>query len=139
MQVNTYLAFDGQCKAAFQTYERILGGKITFMMTHGESPMADKVSPEWKDAIMHASLQTPGGLILGADHPQGRAVKPGGFCVSVTVKDKAEGERIFNGLSEGGQVQMPFQQTFWSPGFGMCIDKFAVPWMVNTEGQMPSA
>lgn len=139
MQVNMYLAFDGQCREAFQTYERILGGKITFMMTQGESPMADQTPSGWKDKIMHASLQTPGGLIQGADHPQGRAVKPAGFCVSVSVKDKAEGERIFNALSEGGQVQMAFQQTFWSPGFGMCIDKFSVPWMVNTEGQMPSA
>lgn len=139
MQVTTYLAFDGQCREAFQTYERILGGKIVFMMTNAESPMADQTQPNWKDKIMHASLQTPGGLIQGADHPQGRAVKPAGFCVCVSVKDNAEGERIFNGLSEGGQVQMAYQKTFWSPGFGMCIDKFSVPWMVNTEGQMPSA
>lgn len=140
MQVNTYLAFDGDCREAFQTYERILGGKITFMMTQGESPMADKVPPEKKDKIMHASLAIPGGgQLQGADHPDDKAVKPSGFSVSVTVKDKAEGERIFKGLSEGGQVQMAYQQTFWSPGFGMCIDKFSVPWMVNTEGQMPSA
>ena len=70
----------------------------------------------------------------GADHPQGRTVKPAGFSVAVTVKEKAEAERIFKGLSEGGQVQMEMQKTFWSPAFGMCIDKFHVPWMVNTEG-----
>lgn len=140
MNISTYLAFDGDCKEAFQTYERILGGKISMMMTNGESPMADKTPPEMKNKIMHASLQVPGGgVISGADHPQGRTVKPAGFSVAVTVKDKAEGERIFKALSEGGQVQMAFQGTFWSPGFGMCIDKFEVPWMVNTEGQMPSA
>jgi PhnB protein len=138
MNVNTYLAFNGNCKEAFQLYEKVLGGKITFMMTHGESPMADTTAPEWKDKIMHASLQTPGGVVQGADHPQGRTVKPAGFSVSVTVKDAAEAEKIFKGLSEGGQVQMAFQKTFWSPGFGMCIDKFEVPWMVNTEGPMPS-
>jgi PhnB protein len=138
MMVNSYLAFSGNCKEAFQLYERVLGGKIRFMMTHGESPMADQFGPDWKDKIMHATLETPGGLIMGADHPQGRTTKPSGFCVSVTVKDVAEAERIFKGLSDGGQVQMAMQKTFWSPGFGMCIDKFDVPWMVNTEGPTPS-
>ncbi|HEV2463581.1 MAG TPA: VOC family protein [Acidobacteriaceae bacterium] len=140
MQVTTHLAFDGNCREAFQTYERILGGKIVFMMTNGESPMADKVPPTMKDKVMHASLQIPGGgSIQGGDHPEGKAVKPTGFSVCVTVKDKAEGERIFKGLSEGGQVQMPYEKTFWSPGFGMCIDKFSVPWMVNTQGDMAPA
>lgn len=140
MQVTTYLAFDGDCREAFQMYERVLGGKITFMMTQGESPMADKIPPAMKDKIMHASLQIPGGgLIQGADHPEGKAVKPSGFSVCVSTKDKAEAERIFNGLSNGGEVQMAFQQTFWSSGFGMCIDKFSVPWMVNVESQMPPA
>ena len=138
MMINTYLAFSGNCKDAFQYYERALGGKIKFMMTHADSPMADKTAPEWKDKIMHAALETPGGLLIGADHPQGRTVKPAGFSVSVTVKDAAEGERIFKELSAGGQVQAAFQKTFWSPGFGMCVDKFDVPWMVNTEAPAQS-
>lgn len=133
MKVNAYLAFSGNCKEAFQLYEQVLGGKILFMMTHGESPMADQSGPAWKDKIMHATLETPGGLIMGADHPQGRTTKPSGFCVSVTVNDTADAERIFKGLSDGGQVQMAMQKTFWSPAFGMCLDKFEVPWMVNTE------
>lgn len=137
MQVTTYLAFDGNCREAFETYARVLGGKITFMMTQGESPMAEKTPPEWKDKIMHASLETPGGgIISGADHPQGRKFQPAGFCVSVQVDQKAEAERIFKALAEGGKIQMELQPTFWSPGFGMCIDKFGVPWMVNTAGQM---
>lgn len=138
MKVNTYLAFSGDCKTAFQMYEKVLGGKITFMMTNGESPMADKTAPDWKDKIMHVTLETPGGILQGADHPQGGTVKPAGFSVAVTVKEKADAERIFSGLSEGGQVQMAMQQTFWSPAFGMCIDKFQVPWMVNCEGAPPA-
>jgi len=138
MTVNTYLVFNGNCKDAFQFYENALGGKILFMMTHEESPMADKTAPEWKDKIMHATLQTPGGLLMGSDNPQARATKPAGFSVSVTVKDAAEGERIFKGLSDGGQVHMAFAKTFWSPGFGMCVDKFDVPWMVNTEAPTQS-
>ena len=133
MMVNTYLVFNGNCKDAFQFYESALGGKILFMMTHAESPMADKTAPEWKDKIMHATLQTPGGLVMGSDNPQGRTTKPSGFSVSVTVKDAVEGERIFKALSDGGQAHMAYQKTFWSPGFGMLVDKFDVPWMVNTE------
>jgi len=137
MQVTTYLAFDGDCRQAFEMYERVLGGKITFMMTQGESPMGEQTQPEWKDKIMHAALETPGGgVIQGADHPQGRKVDPAGFCVSVQMDHKADAERIFKALADGGKTQMEFQQTFWSPGFGMCIDKFGVPWMVNTAGQM---
>lgn len=136
MQVNAYLAFSGDCKAAFAMYEKVLGGKIIFMMTYGESPMATQ-HPAMKDKVLHATLQLPGGgVIQGSDHPEGKAAKPHGFSVAVTVEDPAEAERLFKGLSEGGQTQMAFAQTFWSPGFGMCIDKFQVPWMVNTESQM---
>jgi PhnB protein len=139
MSLTTYLAFGGDCQAAFEMYERVLGGKITFKMTNGESPMADQTAPDWKDKIMHISLETPdGGVLQGADHPTRKEVKPSGFCVSVSVKEKAEAERIFKGLSDGAQVQMPLQQTFWSPAFGMLIDKFKVPWMVNTLGPMPA-
>ena len=137
MQVTTHLGFSGNCKTAFETYEKVLGGKITFMMTMGESPMANTMPPEMRDKVMHAALQLPGGgVIQGADHPEGKEVKPHGFSVCITVKDAAEAAKLFNGLSEGGKVQMPFDKTFWSPGFGMCIDKFEIPWMVNTEGPM---
>jgi PhnB protein len=132
MQLTTYLSFNGNCEAAFNFYAETLGGKIAFMMTQGESPMGDKVPMEMKDKIVHAALEVPGGgVLMGADHPQGKKVQPAGFCVSLQVNDTAEAERIFKGLSESGQVQMDFQKTFWSPGFGMCIDKFEVPWMVN--------
>jgi PhnB protein len=132
MQLITYLNFSGNCDAAFKFYAETLGGKITFLTRLGESPMGDKVPEEMKDKIMHATLEAPdGGVLMGADHPQGKKVSPAGFCVSVQLKDMAEAERIFERLSEGGKVQMAFQKTFWSPGFGMCIDKFEIPWMVN--------
>ncbi|HEY6621032.1 MAG TPA: VOC family protein [Steroidobacteraceae bacterium] len=132
MQLTTYLNFNGNCEAAFMLYAEVLGGKITMMMTQGESPMGDKVSTEMKNKIMHATLEVPGGgILMGADHPQGKNVQPTGFCVSIQLKDTAEGKRIFKGLSEGGKVQMEFQKTFWSSGFGMCTDQFEIPWMVN--------
>ena len=132
MQVITHLNFNGNCEAAFKFYAHTLGGKITMMMTQGESPMGDKVPTEMKSKIMHATLEVPGGgTLMGADHPQGKKVQPTGFCVSVQVNETAVAQQIFKGLSDGGKVQMEFQKTFWSPGFGMCTDKFDIPWMVN--------
>lgn len=131
MQISPYLNFNGQCAEAFRTYERVLGGKITFMQTHGESPMADQVGPDWQDAVMHVSLQVGDQVIMGSDAPPPHFEKPQGFSVSIVLDDPAEAERIFAGLSEGGQVRMPMQKTFWAERFGMCVDRFGIPWLVN--------
>jgi PhnB protein len=72
-------------------------------------------------------------VLMASDAPPDRYEKPSGFSVSIQVKDPAEGERLFNALAENGTTHMPFGQTFWSPGFGMCIDQFGIPWMVNCE------
>jgi PhnB protein len=106
MQLNPYLNFNGQCETAFKFFEQILGGRITFMM------------------IMHATLAVTGAVLMGADVPPDRYPQPKGINVSLHVKHTAEGERIFSALAENGTVQMPFQETFWSKGFGMCVDRF---------------
>ena len=133
MKVNPYLTFNGQCEAAFKFYEQVLGGKITFSMTWAEMPEADQFPPEAHKLIMHTTLSVGDETLMGADAPPDRYQEPKGINVSLHVKDIAEGERIFNALSENGNVTMPFQQTFWSPGFGMCVDQFGIPWMVNCE------
>ena len=133
MQLNPYLNFDGQCEAAFKFYERVLGGKITFSMTWGEMPGADQFPAETHKLIMHATLSIGDEVLMGADSQPGGYQQPKGMNVSLHVKDTAEGERIFNALAESGTVQMAFQKTFWSPGFGMCVDQFGIPWMINCE------
>jgi PhnB protein len=133
MQLNPYLVFDGQCEVAFKFYEQCLGGKIQTMMTWGDSPMAAQVPSEWSDKIIHATLIAGESALGGSDAPPDRYEKPRGFSVTIQMKNVAEGERIFNALAENGMVQMPFQKTFWSPGFGMCSDRFGTPWMVNCE------
>jgi PhnB protein len=132
MQLNPYLNFNGQCEAAFKFYEQVLGGKITFMMTWAEMPGADQFPAESHKLIMHASLSVGDQVLMGADSPAGHYQQPNGINVSIHVKDAAEGERLFNALAENGKVTMPFEKTFWSPGFGMCVDQFGIPWMVNT-------
>ncbi len=134
MQLNPYVNFNGQCEAAFKFYEKVLGGKITFSMTWGEMPGADQFPAESHKLIMHSTLSLGDKLLMGADAPPGRYQEPKGMNLSLHFKDKAEAERIFKALAEGGSVTMPFEKTFWSPGFGMCVDKFGVPWMINTEG-----
>lgn len=134
MQLNCYLNFDGRCEEAFKFYEQCLGGKIEFLMKFGESPMAADVSPEWKDKVIHASIKIEGQLVLmGADCPPEHFREPQGFSVSIALKDEKKAENIFQALSEGGKVTMPFQKTFWSVGFGMLVDRFSIPWMVNCE------
>jgi PhnB protein len=135
MKINPHLNFDGQCREAFSFYEKALGAKVLFMMTWGEMPGADQFPPETHKRIMHATLSVGDQTLMGADSPPGRHQKPAGFSVALHVKEAEEGKRVFETLAENGNVTMPYQQTFWSPGFGMCVDPFGIPWMVNTEGQ----
>jgi PhnB protein len=133
MQLNPYLMFDGQCEAAFKFYERCLGGKIVTMLKHGESPMAQQVPPELRDRIMHARLALGDKLLMGSDAPPQHHEPMQGFSVTLGIDDPVEAEGIFNALAEGGTVRMPFQKTFWAVGFGMLVDRFGTPWMINCE------
>lgn len=131
MQLNPHLHFNGECEAAFKFYEQCLGGKITFMMPHEGTPIADQVPAEWRNKILHASLKVGDEVLMGADAPPDHYQKPQGFSVTLGMKDPAEAERIFHALAENGTVQMPLQETFWAARFGMLIDRFGIPWMIN--------
>ncbi|MGH6816482.1 MAG: VOC family protein [Hyphomicrobiaceae bacterium] len=133
MQLNTYLAFDGQCQAAFKFYEQVLGGRIIMMLTHGETPACTHVPSEWHSKIMHARLVVGDRVLMGSDAPPGRFEPPKGFHVQIGVRDPAEAERIFNRLAQDGKIAMPLQETFWAAKFGMLVDRFGIPWMVNCE------
>ena len=133
MQLNPVVTFNGQCEEAFKFYEQCLGGKIQTLMTWGDSPMAEHVAPELRDKIIHATLIVGESSLMGGDSPQDQYQQPKGFHVAIQIKDPAEGERVFRLLSDGGTVTMPLQATFWSGGFGMLVDRFGIPWMINCE------
>ena len=133
MHLNPYLLFNGQCEAAFRFYAQCLGGKIEGLMTHGDSPMANRVPPEWHNKILHAAMTIGDRTLMGSDLPPGEYREPKGFSISLGVKDPAEAERVFHALAENGTVTMPLQKTFWSERFGMFVDRFGIPWMVNCE------
>jgi PhnB protein len=133
MQLNPHLAFDGQCEAAFRFYEQCLGGKIGFLMTYGDSPLAEQVASDWGNKIVHATLALGDQRLTGADEPAEWYRKPQGFSVLLSVEAAPEAERIFEALAKNGTVRMPLQETFWALRFGMLVDQFGVPWMVNCE------
>ena len=132
-QVDPYLLFDGRCEEAIKFYEKTLGGEIEAMMTHEGTEAAAHVPPEWGRKILHACLIVDGQRIMASDCPPGQFEKPQGFSVCLNIEKAADGQRIFNALSDKGTVTMPFSQTFWAYRFGMCTDRFGTPWMINCE------
>lgn len=133
MQINPYLLYDGNCEAAFNYYAKVLGGRIDMMMTHDSAPPSMQVAPDWQKKIMHAQITIDDEVLMASDAPPGHFSKPQGFSVSLRVAEPADAERVFQALAEAGSVTMPIAQTFWARRFGMCVDQFGIPWMVNCE------
>jgi PhnB protein len=125
------LSFDGQCQAALEFYERCLGGKIVYLMTYAQSPMAAEVPPEWGRKIYHATLSFGDQTLGAADAPPGSYRSPQGISLALDIDAPAEADRLFEILSEKGTVQMPMQETFWARRFAVVTDQFGTPWMIN--------
>jgi PhnB protein len=134
MQWNPYLTFNGNCAAAFQFYEKCLGGKIAAMIPFGDTPNAEHVPAEARGRIMHARLVAGTQVLMGSDGRPGDPYEGvQGCAVAVQVETPEEAERLFNALSEKAAITLPLQQTFWAVRFGMLTDQFGVPWMINCE------
>jgi PhnB protein len=133
MQLNPYLMFNGNCEEALKFYEKTLDAKIQALMKNEGSPAAEHVPADWGDKVLHARFTIGDNVVMASDAPPGHYSKPQGFSISVGLNDTTRGEQIFNKLAEGGATQMPFGPTFWAKGFGMCVDRFGIPWMVNCE------
>ena len=134
MQLNPYLFFKGRCEEAFRFYEKALDGKIVAMLTYGDSPDPSQSPPEHHKLIMHARMTVGDKVLMGSDAPEDRFHTPQGFSVSLGIEDPQDAERVFAGLSEGdANVIMPIAETFWAERFGMLVDQFGTPWMINCE------
>jgi PhnB protein len=133
MQFSSHLQFSGQCEAAFKLYERCFAGKIATMLTYAETPAAHQVPPAWRNKIIHATLVVGEQVLMGCDASPEHFKRPQGFSVSIGVKEPEEAERIFKALSENATVIMALEKTFWSVRFGMLVDQFGIPWMINCE------
>jgi len=133
MQVDTYLTFNGNCADAMRFYQRTLGGKLD-LMTHAQSPIAGQTPPGSENRIMHARLAIDGRLLMASDSMVGHPYEGmKGFSLSLIYPTVVEATRVFNALADGGKVIMPLDKTFWAKAFGMLVDRFGTPWMVNGE------
>ena len=134
-QAIAYLAFDGNCADAMRFYERALNGKLEVLMSGADSPMAADIPKEFADRILHARLVLPGGGMLYAGDTPAHLPYEGikGVSIAIDYASVAEAEKVFAALAAGGQTSMPMQPTFWAKRFGMCVDKFGTPWIVNGE------
>ena len=133
MKINPHIAFNGQCRAAFEFYQRCLNARIVTMISYGDSPMADQTPPELRGQILHATLALGDQVIFGADVAAEHYRAPQGFHLALGTSDPDEAERLFRDLSEGGKVDLPLQQTFWAVRFGVLTDRFGISWEVNCE------
>ena len=133
MEVSAYLSFKGDCEAAFKYYEEALGAELGLLFRYADSPMVEVLPEGWGNKIMHGSVRIGGKLLEGADAPPERYEKPQGFSLSLNVPSASEAERLFEKLGDGGRGVYPIAKTFWSERFGMVVDRFGIPWMINCE------
>lgn len=133
MAFHPYLTFSGNCREAFTRYREIFGGELN-IMTMAEMPEGEADVPaDQADLVMHAALSFGDNLLMASDDPTGDGGPMTGISVNYAVAEVDEAKRVFEALAEGGEITMPIASTFWSPMFGMCVDRFGVPWMVNAE------
>lgn len=138
MKLVTYLNYGGNCAEAFRFYEKHLGAKITFMMTHEQNPEAHNLPPEMKDKVLHARIEIGDTALMASDMaPEANFQPMRSVYLSLSVDSSAEADHLYALLSDGGQVFMKMGETFFAHRFGMCRDKFGTSWMVIHEKPGP--
>jgi PhnB protein len=133
MQMNPYLSFNGDCEAAFKFYEECFGAKLGNTFRYAGTPLADQVPADWENKVMHATIVIGDHELMGGDVPPDRYEKPKGLSLSLQINSTAQAERIFHLLAKDGTVLVPLAKTFWAARFGMVVDRFGIPWMINCE------
>ncbi len=138
MAFHPYLFFGGNCRQAFTRYQEIFGGELV-LLAMKDMPPDVPVPADQEDLIMHAALKLGDDLLMASDDPTTDTFGPvQGMQVSYTTADAHEAKRVFDALADGGKVTLPVTATFFSPMFGMCIDRFGTPWMINAEAPAQS-
>jgi PhnB protein len=133
MQLMPYVFLNGRCEEALNFYKDALGGEIQMISRFKDAPSKEMIPPGGEDKIMHASLKFGDNHLLLSDGRCDPTQKPAGYSLSIGASTADEGRKVFDKLAAGGKVDMPFEKTFWTSGFGMLTDKFGIPWMVNAD------
>jgi PhnB protein len=136
MKLNSYLNFNGNCRAAFEYYAKHLNGKVLSLMTHDEAPGGTAI-PGWGAAVLHGRLEIGGTELWAADVPPERQQPMRSVYLHLDVDDEAEAERVFTALADGGQILTPLAETFWARRFGSVRDQFGTLWMIGANRPMP--
>ena len=130
MAFRPYLFFGRNCREAFTRYQEIFGGELT-LLTMKDTPGQEDVPPEMADLIIHAAIVIGDDVLMASDDPTTESVGPKqGIMVSYDATDVDHAKRVFEALAEGGEVTQALEPTFFSEAFGMCTDRFGVPWMI---------
>jgi PhnB protein len=137
MPVTPYLFLDGRCEEAIEFYKKNLGAEVGMLMRFKEAPEDQKCSPGTENKIMHACITVNGAPVMLSDGRVQNKPEFKGFSLSLDSKEAADGDRMFNALAQGGQVQMPLGETFFAKRFGMVADKFGVGWMIIAGPKNP--
>lgn len=135
IKLDIYVNYPGNCEEAFRFYEQHLSGKITMMMTHQQQPDAANVPEDWKNAILHARVEIGETVLMGADIPNAEPMRSA--YLTLRLSSAEEAERIYALLSDGGQVFMKMEETFYASRFAMLRDKFGTSWMLLHERELP--
>ncbi len=132
MAINAYVFYsNGQCAEAFDMYQGIFGGEVSIMRMK-DVPADQRMPGAPDDSVMHAALKSGDTLLMGSDDPTGDGGPKTGVSLSYTAPDAQTARSVFDALSDGGEVQMPLEKTFWTEAFGACLDRYGVPWMIDT-------
>ncbi len=132
MKLDIYLNFRGNCREAFRFYEQHLGARVTRMMTHGEGPHGAGLPSEQKDKVLHARMELGGTVVMGADIPNSEPMRSA--YLTLTAESEQEAERVYGLLSDGGDIFMKMEQTFFANRFAQLRDRFGTSWMLLHEG-----
>jgi PhnB protein len=137
MSISPYLFFDGRAEEALAFYKKVLGAKESMLMHYKDAPKEAQANmkPDSMNKVMHMSFKIGDSELMGSDGHCNGQPKFEGFSLSYGAKDDAEAERVFKALSDGGQVRMPLEQTFFASRFGMLADKFGIGWMILSRPQ----
>jgi PhnB protein len=136
--ITPYLFFGGRCEEALAFYRTALGAEVEMLMRFDQSPEAPPpgmLQPGFETKVMHSSFLVRGVRLMAADGCDDKS-KSDGCWLALSVPTEADARRAFDGLADGGSVQMPLTKTFWSPCYGMLTDRFGIGWMVMVPGPM---
>ncbi|MHA7966350.1 VOC family protein [Paenibacillus sp. CAU 1782] len=137
VKLTPYITLEGRTKEAIQFYEQAIGAEVLSMMTYGDMPeMPNTFTDDLKSLVAHAKLRIGQSELMFSDAPGDSVIQAGKrVTICITTSDVGQSKEIYEALRQGGQINIPFTEESFSPGFGDVTDKFGVTFQIYTEIQ----